>query len=167
MSDRPRARFARRTWMCGAALAAVSAGALLLAGVAPASAADAKKSPSFDFGDWSSYLGSGSSSQFSSLTQINKSNVGQLQVAWTWNAGDGPAPEFGPLVANGKMYVLGSDAPQAAPAAAAGGAPPEAGGGRRAGGGMQRNSVVALDPATGKELWRHRNTHTSLPVRVS
>jgi hypothetical protein len=24
-------------------------------------------------------------------------------VAWTWSAGDGPSPEFGPRVANGKM----------------------------------------------------------------
>src|SRR5689334_1954635 len=103
MSERPRAHFKRQTWMRGVALAAFSAGALIAAGAmaadapaksasakaAPARKAAAKKAGSFDFGNWSSYLGSGSSSQFSALTQINKSNVKQLQVAWTWNAGDG------------------------------------------------------------------------------
>jgi len=167
--------------MHGVAVAAVASGALMAAGAmaadAPKAAAPAKsaaktksavkKAGSFDFGNWSSYLGSGSSSQFSALTQINKKNVDKLQVAWTWNAGDGPTPEFGPLVANGKMYVLGSDAPEAAPAPPApppgAAVPPEAraaagaGGGRR-GPGLQRNSIVALDPATGKELWRHKNT---------
>ena len=159
--------------MTGVALAAVSAGTLLAAAVnTPAAAADAtapaKSAPakakaksaaagppgrSFDFGDWSAYLGSGSSSQFSALKQIDKSNVGQLQVAWTYMAGDGPAPEFGPLVVNGKMYVLGADTPDAPPPAAVG-----ANGQVRRGGGPARNTIVCLDPATGKEIWRHKNT---------
>ncbi|MGZ3275775.1 MAG: outer membrane protein assembly factor BamB family protein [Caulobacteraceae bacterium] len=137
--------------MCGAALAAVSAGALL-AGAAQAADPKPATGKSFDFQGWSSYLGSGSSSQFSSLTQITKDNVKQLQVAWTYSAGDGPAPEFGPLVVNGKMYVLGSDVPET-PAPAAVGANGQA---RRAPG-PQRNTIVCLDPATGKEIWRHRN----------
>lgn len=165
MSDRPRAQFGRQAWMRNVALTAISAGALL-AGQAvaadapkgpPAKASAAKKAAvkkagSFDFGNWSSYLGSGSSSQFSALTQINKNNVKQLQVAWTWNAGEGAAPRFGPLVVNGKMYVLGSDVPETA-------APTEVGanGQARRPAGPQRNSIVCLDPATGKELWRHRN----------
>jgi quinoprotein glucose dehydrogenase len=152
--------------MRSVALAAFSTGALLATGAMAADASPAKgpaakaapvkrvakKAGSFDFGHWSSYLGSGSSSQFSSLTQINKSNVNQLQVAWTWQAGDGPAPRFGPLVVNGKMYVLGSDPPLNPPAPR----PGAAAGGRR-GGGLLRNTIVCLDPATGKELWRHRN----------
>ena len=148
------ARFGRRSLMHGAALAAVSAGALLTAMAgSTAMAADAKPpGRSFDFTDWSSYLGSGSSSQFSALKQIDKANVSQLQVAWTFMAGDGPAPEFGPLVVNGKMYVLGSDLPDAPPAAAVG-----ANGQARRGGGPQRTTVVCLDPTTGKELWRHKN----------
>lgn len=156
--------------MRGVALAAFSAGALLATGAmaadAPAKSAPAKaaaskakgpakgavkKAGSFDFGNWSSYLGSGSSSQYSALTQITKANVGQLQVAWTWAAGDGPAPRFGPLVVNGKMYVLGADAPEPADPAAVGA------NGQPRRGGAQRNTIVALDPATGKELWRHKN----------
>jgi glucose dehydrogenase len=157
-----RARLGQRSLMYGVALAAVSAGTLLATGIGPAMAADAKapaksgpakaKTPGFDFGNWSSYLGSGSSSQFSALKQINKSNVGQLQVAWTYMAGDGPTPEFGPIVANGKMYVLGSDLPDTPPPAAVG-----ANGQARRGGGPQRNTIVCLDPATGKEIWRHKN----------
>jgi glucose dehydrogenase len=148
------ARLGRRSLMHGAALAAVSAGALLTAMAgSTAMAADAKPpGRSFDFTDWSSYLGSGSSSQFSGLKQIDKANVSQLQVAWTFMAGDGPAPEFGPLVVNGKMYVLGSDLPDAPPAAAVG-----ANGQARRGGGPQRTTIVCLDPTTGKELWRHKN----------
>jgi quinoprotein glucose dehydrogenase len=156
--------------MGGIALAAIAAGTLATGAMAadtkaadakaPAKAAPAKsaakkavkKAGSFDFGNWSSYLGSGSSSQFSSLKQITKANVNQLQVAWTWQAGDGPAPEFGPLMVNGKLYVLGSDTPDTPPPAAVG-----ANGQARRAPGPQRNSIVALDPATGKELWRHKN----------
>jgi len=115
-----RARFGRRSLMYGVALAAIASGALVATGASaadkPASrsaAASAKKAGSFDFGNWSSYLGSGSSSQYSALTQINKSNVDKLQVAWTWDAGEGPAPRFGPLVVNGKMYLLHADAQRA------------------------------------------------------
>ena len=173
MTNSSRAHSGQRSLMTGVALAAVSAGTLLAAAVnTPAAAADAtapaKSAPakakaksaaagppgrSFDFGDWSAYLGSGSSSQFSALKQIDKSNVGQLQVAWTYMAGDGPAPEFGPLVVNGKMYVLGADTPDAPPPAAVG-----ANGQVRRGGGPARNTIVCLDPATGKEIWRHKNT---------
>ena len=167
-----RARLGRRSLMHGVAIAAVASGALMAAGAmaadakpgssTAAKAADAKPAPgksgaakaksrSFDFGNWSAYLGSGSSSQFSSLKQVNKTNVGQLQVAWTYMAGDGPAPEFGPLVVNGKMYVLAADPVEAPPPAAAGAAP------ARRGGGPARNTIVCLDPATGKEIWRHKN----------
>ena len=38
---------------------------------------------------WEVYLGDNTSSQYSSLDQINTDNVGQLQVAWTYHTGDG------------------------------------------------------------------------------
>ncbi|MGI9531461.1 pyrroloquinoline quinone-dependent dehydrogenase [Lutimonas sp.] len=37
--------------------------------------------------DWPVYLGGNDSNQFSSLDQINKGNVQQLKVAWTYNSG--------------------------------------------------------------------------------
>ena len=54
---------------------------------------------------WSSYLGTPDSAQYSALKQINKSNVKQLQVAWTFPAGDGTI-RFDPVVVDGVMYVL-------------------------------------------------------------
>ncbi|MBZ5634818.1 MAG: hypothetical protein LAO55_16980 [Acidobacteriia bacterium] len=79
------------------------------------------------FATWSQYLGGADSSQYSSLKQINKSNVKQLEVAWTYPTGPGTYT-FDPLVIDGVMYVL-----------------------------AQSNSVVALDAVTGKELWVHPN----------
>ena len=89
-------------------------------------AAAAGPAGKFDFEGWDQYLGGADSSQFSSLAQIDKSNVGQLEVAWTY-----PTDEnylFNPLVVGGMMYVL-----------------------------AKGRSIVALDAATGRELWTHAN----------
>ncbi len=83
---------------------------------------------------WSDYGGSADSAQYSALTQINRSNVNHLQVAWTYPTGDGNKYYFNPLVAHGLMYVLARD-----------------------------NSIVALDAASGKQVWIHENApHTKL-----
>jgi quinoprotein glucose dehydrogenase len=76
---------------------------------------------------WSSYLGSADSAQYSALKQINKSNVAKLEVAWTFPTGEGTL-RFDPIVIDGIMYVLGAN-----------------------------RSIVALDAATGKEIWTRRN----------
>jgi quinoprotein glucose dehydrogenase len=67
--------------------------------------------------------------QYSALTQINKSNVGQLEEGWFYPAtGTGLGRfSFSPLVVNNVMYVGGKD----------------------------NREVVALNAATGKEIWRH------------
>jgi quinoprotein glucose dehydrogenase len=76
---------------------------------------------------WSDYGGSPDSMQYSALKQITTANVGQLEVAWTF-----PVPDrkgnfgFNPLVVDNVMYVLGP-----------------------------RNAIVALDAATGKQIWAH------------
>ena len=77
---------------------------------------------------WPAYLGGPGSEQYSPLTQINKSNVKQLEVVWTYPTGEKGNYLFNPLVVEGTMYVL-----------------------------AKNNSVVALDPVTGKELWTHPN----------
>ena len=69
------------------------------------------------------YLGGADSSQYSSLAQIDKSNVGQLEVAWTYSTAENYS--FNPLVVGNTMYVL-----------------------------AKGRSIVALDAATGRELWR-------------
>jgi quinoprotein glucose dehydrogenase len=78
---------------------------------------------------WRDYEGSPDSAQYSALTQINKSNVSQLQQVWFYPSGNnGFRYGFNPLVVDGVMYVLGKD-----------------------------NNLVALDAVTGKELWVHDN----------
>ena len=80
----------------------------------------------FDFEGWDQYLGGADSSQFSSLAQIDKSNVGKLQVAWTYPTTENYS--FNPLIVGNTMYVL-----------------------------AKGRSIVALDAATGRELWSHAN----------
>ena len=63
------------------------------------------------------------SSRFVASTQITKSNVQQLQVAWTYPAGH---TDFNPVVVGGIVYGRGPE-----------------------------GSFVALDAATGKQLWIH------------
>lgn len=77
---------------------------------------------------WPAYLGSPGSEQYSSLTQINKGNVKQLEVVWTYPTGEKGNYFFNPTVVDGTMYVL-----------------------------AQNNSIVALDAVTGKERWIHPN----------
>ncbi len=52
---------------------------------------------------WKDYGGGPDSSQYSALTQINKSNVATLQVAWKYPI-DSTAL-FNPIVVDGTMYV--------------------------------------------------------------
>ena len=56
------------------------------------------------FDTWRGYAGGPDSSQYSSLKQINKTNVKQLQVAWTYAAGNG-ALTSSPIVVDRVMYV--------------------------------------------------------------
>src|SRR5204863_5592353 len=83
------------------------------------------------FDTWTQYLGGADSSQYSALKQINKSNVKQLQIAWTYQVG-GTSLFFDPLVVDGTVYAIKVPAP-----------------------GM--SMIVALDGTTGKELWTHTN----------
>ena len=73
---------------------------------------------------WTAYQGGAHSSQYSALDQINKSNVSQLEVAWTYPVAGNIT--FNPIVVDNVMYVQGTG-----------------------------NAIVALDAATGKELWSH------------
>jgi glucose dehydrogenase len=78
---------------------------------------------------WPAYLGGPGSEQFSSLKQVNKNNVKQLEVAWTYATGEKGQYLFNPVVIDSVMYVL-----------------------------AKNNSIVALDATSGKELWTHPNT---------
>jgi quinoprotein glucose dehydrogenase len=74
---------------------------------------------------WRTYGGGGHASQYSALAEINKSNVTQLEVVWSFPVGE-RSFVFNPVVVDNVMYVLARD-----------------------------NDLVALDAATGRELWSH------------
>ena len=75
---------------------------------------------------WTAYGGGAHSAQFTALSQINKTNVSQLQVAWTYPVTG--TIVFNPIVVDNVMFVQGTS-----------------------------NAIVALDAATGKEIWTHPN----------
>src|SRR5205807_3795691 len=58
------------------------------------------------FDTWREAGGGGDSAQYSSLKQINKTNVKRLQVAWTYPTN---ANRFNPIVVDGLLYVSGNN----------------------------------------------------------
>ena len=79
------------------------------------------------YATWRTYGGGVDASQYSALKQIDRSNVSQLEVAWTFPVGE-RGITFNPIVIDRTMYVSARD-----------------------------NEIVALDAVTGKELWSHPN----------
>src|SRR6266404_4686615 len=79
-----------------------------------------------DHKTWSDYGGAADSAQYSTLARINRSNVSKLEVAWTYPTGDDHKYSFNPIVVDAVMYVL-----------------------------ARNNSIVALNAATGQEIWTH------------
>ncbi len=75
---------------------------------------------------WATYGGNAEDIRYSSLKQINRSNVARLQTAWTYETNDGPGgSETQPIIVNGTLYGI-----------------------------TPRHKVVALDAGTGKLVWR-------------
>ncbi len=59
--------------------------------------------------DWGVYRGDQRGNQFSSLDQINRSNVQQLEVAWTYRTGDATrnsSIQSNPIVVDGLLYFV-------------------------------------------------------------
>ena len=84
---------------------------------------------------WPQPAGDQGASHYSPLDQITPANVNQLRVAWEWQPNETELPQFGtrpgafqasPIVVDNVMYVS-----------------------------TMYYGVAALDPATGKELWRY------------
>lgn len=75
------------------------------------------------------YAGGPTRDHYSSLAQINRSNVSQLQIAWTYNTGEKKSGSYGlettPLIVDGVLYGL-----------------------------TPSQKVFALNAATGKLLWK-------------
>jgi len=79
---------------------------ILLAFVALTAAAHGVPAqPSFH-ADWPAYGGRPEQTRYSSLQQINRSNVGQLQVAWTFDSGETGGLQTQPIVVGGVLYAL-------------------------------------------------------------
>lgn len=81
---------------------------------------------------WTMFRADKASSSYSALDQVNKDNVSQLKVAWTFNPKDAPEgsrpsrSECNPIVVDGVMYITSA---------------------------LQR--VYALNAATGETLWSY------------
>ncbi len=63
--------------------------------------------------------------RYSALTQINKDNVGKLSATWAYSLNNPQGHESQPIVHDGVMYITTHD------------------------------STAALDPLTGKQLWKN------------
>lgn len=84
-------------------------------------------------GDWRHYGNDEGGSRFSPLDQINAGNVGKLEKAWTYRVGYGVDNleanlEMTPLKVGNKVFIC-----------------------------TPYNDIIALDPVSGKEIWRHRS----------
>ena len=75
---------------------------------------------------WRAYGGAADGAQYSSLHQIDRSNVAKLKRVWSYQTGDDLPYAFNPVVVDNVMYVM-----------------------------ARTNSIVALDATTGKEIWIH------------
>lgn len=97
-------------------------------------------------GPWSSYGGDPGGARHSPLRQITRDNVSRLRVVWTYRTGDATHDDKseGPREACGRCHT-GSSKFEATPILADG----------RLYLSTPLNRVVALDPASGRELWRH------------
>ena len=107
-----------------ASMAIAMAGCTTMDGGSSVASASSTPGASFDHESWDGYLGGGDSSQYSGLTQVNRANVNQLEVAWEFPTGEGQPPLFNPVVAGGRMYVING-----------------------------AGQLVALNPATGAQIW--------------
>ncbi|WP_414635642.1 methanol/ethanol family PQQ-dependent dehydrogenase [Aromatoleum sp.] len=58
-----------------------------------------------DPGNWAAQAGDNYNQRYSSLKQINASNVGKMQAAWTFSTGVLRGHEGSPLVVDGIMYI--------------------------------------------------------------
>ena len=56
--------------------------------------------------EWREYLGGHDRNHYSSLTEINASNVDQLQVAWVYHTKDSGQVQCNPIIVDGVLYAM-------------------------------------------------------------
>ena len=81
--------------------------------------------------DWTAYDGGDTGNRYSSLEQINKTNIGKLAPAWVFPVPGAPRLEVTPVVIDGVMYITGP------------------------------NEAYALDSITGRQIWAFRTPRTA------
>src|SRR5688500_10437362 len=77
--------------------------------------------------NWATYLGDPGATHYSTLRQIDRTNVAQLKLAWTYNAGDAATNsqiQCNPLIVDGVLF-----------------------------GTSPKLKLFALDARTGRQLW--------------
>ncbi len=93
-------------------------------------------------GEWQTYSGDAQGTRFSPLTQINTTNVANLKLAWQYGV---PAPgstarpvlsQAVPILIRGVLYTSTTE-----------------------------RTIVALDPGTGREIWKHTLEKGGAPNR--
>jgi quinoprotein glucose dehydrogenase len=93
---------------------------------------------------WETYAGDAQGRRYSPLTQINRDNVGKLTLAWQYGVADASTGSQGaagrsqavPIFVRGVLYTS-----------------------------TARRTIVALDPATGKEIWKYELEKGGAPNR--
>ena len=91
-----------------------------------------RQAPDSGYTGWSAYLGGPETLQYSRLDQINRDNVAELEVAWSYDTGDdsdGSEMQCNPIVVDGVLYAT-----------------------------SPKLRVFALEAATGEELWSFQPT---------
>nr|MBA4168285.1 PQQ-binding-like beta-propeller repeat protein [Chitinophagaceae bacterium] len=78
--------------------------------------------------EWREYLGGPERNHYSTLTQIDSSNVSQLKVAWEYHTGDSGQIQCNPIIVNGILYGM-----------------------------TATTRPFAVEAATGKELWKGKS----------
>ncbi|WP_149244971.1 PQQ-binding-like beta-propeller repeat protein [Dyadobacter sp. 32] len=78
--------------------------------------------------EWSEYLGGPDRNHYSSLSQINRSNVQNLEVAWTYSTADSGQMQVNPIIVDGVLFGVTANV-----------------------------QAFALDAATGKEIWNFKD----------
>jgi quinoprotein glucose dehydrogenase len=114
----------RLSVVAGAGLAALFL-ALLPATTVTKSAPQNAKSAAQKVTDWPAYGGGPEDNRYSTLSQVNRSNVSKLQVAWTYDSGEAGGMETSPIIVGNVLYTY-----------------------------TPTKSVVALNAATGAVLWK-------------
>ena len=85
--------------------------------------------PQDDYAQWGSYLGGPDRNHYTTLDQIDSTNVDRLKVLWTYESPDAGQMQMNPVMIDGILYGITANM-----------------------------RVIALDAGNGRELWNYQDT---------